>query len=111
MLKILQHNCRKGGEVLMALMETVVERGADVVLIQEPPTFQHYRHPAYQYIWSRGRVMTARRITSDWTVSTEDRFTQDCKGDVQVLALGRRNKQGKVVRIVNIYDNIVHKKG
>jgi hypothetical protein len=89
----------------------VVKRGADVVLIQEPPILQKYRHPAYQYIWSPGRVMTARRITSEWTVSIEDRFTKECKGDVQVLALGRRNKQGRVLRIANVYDNIVHKKG
>jgi hypothetical protein len=94
MLRILQHNCRKDGEVLTALMETVVERGADVVLILQPPTFQKYRHPAYQYIWSPRRVMTARRITSEWTVSTEDRFMKDCKRDVQVLAFGRQNKQG-----------------
>jgi hypothetical protein len=94
MLRLLQHNSRKEGEVLTALMEMAVERGADVVLIQEPPTFQNYRHPVYQYIWSPGRVMTARRIISEWMVSTEDRFTKDCKGDVQVLALGRQNKQG-----------------
>jgi hypothetical protein len=92
-------------------MEMAVKRGADVLLIQEPPTFQHYSHLAFQYIWSPGRVMTARRITSDWTVSTEDRFMKECKGDVQVLALGRRNKQGRVLRVVNVYDNIVHKQG
>jgi hypothetical protein len=94
MLRILQHNSRKDGEVLTALMEMAVERGADVVLIQEPPTFQKYRHLAYQYIWSPRRVMTVGWITSEWTVSTEDTFTKDCKGDVQVLALGRQNKQG-----------------
>jgi hypothetical protein len=111
MLRILQHNCQKDGEVLTALMEMAVKRGAEVVLIQEPPTFQHYNHPAFQYISSPGRVITARRITWDWTVSTEDRFTKECKGDVQVLALGRRNKQGRVLRVVNVYDNIVHKQG
>jgi hypothetical protein len=94
MLTILQHNCRKDCGVLTALMETAVKRGADIVLIQEPPIFQKYRHPAYQHIWSPGRIMTARRITSEWTVYIEDRFTKECKGDMQVLALGRRNKQG-----------------
>jgi hypothetical protein len=44
-------------------MEIVVKKGVDIVLIQESLIFQKYRYPAYQYIWSLGRVITARRIT------------------------------------------------
>jgi hypothetical protein len=85
----LQHNYQKDGGVLIVLMEIAVKRWVDVVLIQEPPIFQKYRHPAYQYIWSPGRVITARRITSEWMFSIEDRFTKEYKGDMQVLVLGR----------------------
>jgi len=35
-LVALQHNCTRGGQVLEAVLETAVRRGADVVLIQEP---------------------------------------------------------------------------
>jgi len=35
-LVALLHNCTRGGQVLEAVLETAVRRGADVVLIQEP---------------------------------------------------------------------------
>jgi len=35
-LVALQHNCAKGGQVLEAVLETAVQKGADLVLIQEP---------------------------------------------------------------------------
>jgi hypothetical protein len=36
--------------------------------------------------------MMVRRITLEWTVLMVDRFTKECKGDIQVLALGRKNE-------------------
>lgn len=51
-------------------------------------------HPASDFLWA-GRVLTARRKSSDWTVSTEDGFVREARGDVQVLALGRRGHQGR----------------
>jgi len=35
-LVALQHNCTRGGQVLEAVLETAVQKGADLVLIQEP---------------------------------------------------------------------------
>jgi hypothetical protein len=50
-LQVLQLNCHKSGGVLMAAMESGLELGADLVLIQEAPVYQGWRHPAYDYIW------------------------------------------------------------
>ena len=48
-------------------METAIERRADLVLVQEPPEFRGYSHPGFDYLRA-GRVMTARRKDSEWTV-------------------------------------------
>jgi len=36
LLKALQHTCARGGQVMDVVLEMVVRRGADLVLIQEP---------------------------------------------------------------------------
>ena len=36
LLKVLQHNCARGGQVMEAVLESAVKRGVDLVLIQEP---------------------------------------------------------------------------
>jgi len=36
LLKALQHNCARGGQVMEAVLESAVKRGVDLVLIQEP---------------------------------------------------------------------------
>jgi hypothetical protein len=36
LLKTLQYNCARGGQVMEAVLETAVKRGVDLVLIQEP---------------------------------------------------------------------------
>jgi hypothetical protein len=53
--------------------------------------------------------MTARRITSEWTFSTEDNLTRDSRGDAQVLSMGRKKKKarGRVLRVANIYSGKV----
>ena len=70
-LKVFQLNCRKSGEVLTAAMESGVELEADLVLIQEPPTFQGWRHPAFDFIWG-GRVLTGVRKDSVWTIRVRE---------------------------------------
>jgi hypothetical protein len=75
MLRVLQHNCRKSGAVLAAVMETGKERGSDVVLIQEPPMDQRYTDPTFEFLWTEGRTMLARRKESEWTFSTEDNLS------------------------------------
>jgi hypothetical protein len=84
-------------------METAVRKKVDLVLIQEPPEDHRFTHPGYDYLWTTGRVMSARCKTSAWTFSTEDNLTKGSTGDVQVLSVGRRNQKGRVLRIANVY--------
>lgn len=57
-----QYMCKKA-EGLVLLMETAVTKGADLVLVQEPPLFDGNRHPAFDCLRA-GRVVTARRKNS-----------------------------------------------
>ena len=102
MAVILQQNVRGSVEAMTSLLETAVGERADLVLVQEPPAFAGVRHPGYDFLRA-GRVMSMRRVDSDWTVTTEDSYTREAEGDVQVLAVGRRGHRGRVVRIVNAY--------
>ena len=78
-----------------------LERKADIVLVQEPLVFRGSRHPAFKYLW-KDRALMAVRIDSDWTVSTEERFTRGAS-DTQVLALGRKGHNQREIRVVNTY--------
>ena len=98
----LQQNVQGTAEALTALMETAVKEKADLVLVQEPPTFEGNRHPGFEFLRA-GRVLSARRVDSDWTITTEDSYTREAEGDIQVLAMGRRGHRGRVVRVVNAY--------
>ena len=102
MAVILQQNVGGGVEAMTSLLETAMRERADLVLVQEPPAFEGVRHPGYDFLRA-GRVMTMRRVDSDWTVTTEDSYTREAEGDVQVLAMGRRGYRGRVVRVVNAY--------
>jgi hypothetical protein len=51
----------------MAAMESGLELGADLVLIQEAPAFHGWQHPAYDYVWG-GQVMMGIRKDSVWKV-------------------------------------------
>ena len=64
------------------MMETAVERGADLVLVQEPPAFEGVRHPGFDFLRTRVRVLAARRVDSDWTVTSENSYTREAEGDV-----------------------------
>jgi hypothetical protein len=66
-LQVLQLNCHKSSEVLTGAMESGLELGADLVLIQEAPAFHGWRHPAYDYVWG-GRVMMGVWKDSVWKV-------------------------------------------
>jgi hypothetical protein len=41
-LKVLQLNCHKSGEILMAIMESGLQLGADLVIVQEVPNFHRW---------------------------------------------------------------------
>lgn len=103
MAKILQHNLGKLTDGLHCLLETSKERGVDLMLIQEPPNSDcRPTHTACD-LWSVGRTLAARRVDSDWTVTTEGAHTGATEGDVQVLAVGRRGQVGRHLRVVNVY--------
>jgi hypothetical protein len=100
-LKVLQLNCRKDGGILTAIMESGVELGADLVLVQEAPVCQDWRHPTFDYLWGR-RVLVGVRRNSEWRVWPREDLAQPTYGDVQVLDVTcRDNRQ---VRVVNVYD-------
>ena len=84
------------------LMETAVKEGTDLVLVQEPPAFLGVRHPGFAFLRAE-RVLSAMRVDSDCTITTEDSFTRDAEGDVQVLAMGRRGHRGMALRVANAY--------
>lgn len=69
-----------------------------------------HRHPAFELLGA-GRVTTARRVDSEWTLSTEDGLTRETGGDVQVSALGKRGHRGRVLRVVNAYFQISGRDG
>ena len=75
---------------------------ADLVLVQEAPLFDGNSHLTFDFLRA-GSVLTARRKSSDWSVTTEDGLTREADWDVQVLALGRRGHRGRVLRVVNAY--------
>ena len=113
MATIIQANVGKSAEALHCVLETALEREADLVIFQEPPTGRGefaMRHPAYDIIWPitttgrPSRVATAKRIDSDWTFGEETRFTEnEAEGDVQVVRATRRDGTGEPFRITNAY--------
>jgi ribonuclease HI len=107
-LKMIQHNCCRGGDILHAALETGLRLKTDIVLVQEPPVERRYRHPGYQFFWpeTNGRTLTARRIDSPWSLELNTRATREAKGDVQVLQ-ARHNKSKTVIKIVNVYSQAV----
>jgi hypothetical protein len=52
--KVLQLNCRKNGEILISIMESGLELGADLVLIQEALQFHGWRYPGFDFLWVEG---------------------------------------------------------
>jgi len=53
-LVALQDNCASGGQILEAVLETAVQKGADLVLIQEPrgeiERNSTRSHPSFRFI-------------------------------------------------------------
>lgn len=56
---ILRQNVGMNLKVLLLLMETAKERKADLVMVQEPPSFEDNSHPTPTFCGLG--VMTARR--------------------------------------------------
>ena len=121
MALILQANVGTITEALHCVLETAKEKGADLVMIQEPPIGRGEfapRHTAFEIIWPRtttgrpSRVATAGRIDSEWNFSEETRFTEaEAEGDVQVIRATRRDRTGVPFRLVNAYFQSVGRGG
>ena len=61
---ILRHNVGRNTEALVLLMETAKERKADLVLVQEPPSFEGSSHQTFDF-W-RARRNNRIRLGSHW---------------------------------------------
>jgi hypothetical protein len=53
-LKAIQHNCRRSGDVLHAALETRLKRKVDIVLVREPPADRRYQHSEFIFYWAEG---------------------------------------------------------
>ena len=99
---ILQQNCQKSEVAWYATLESGLELGADLVLIQEPPTFQGYSHRGY-YLHSKrggGRAMTAVRISANLQYEVREDLGDEADGDLVILDILLPER----LRIVNIYN-------
>src|SRR5215208_6425285 len=101
MLKVFQANCEKKPEAMVAALESGLQLGADVVFIQEPPSFQHYSHVGYTLAY-RNRTATAFRINTQWKWTAREDLDAMAEGYAQVWDLKFRNRPQ--LRIVNVYD-------
>jgi hypothetical protein len=51
----------------MAIMESGLQLGADLVIVQEAPNFDGWRYPGFDFFWVEGgRVMTGVRKDTKW---------------------------------------------
>jgi len=66
LLKVLQHNCARGGQVMEAVLELAVKREVDLVLIQEPRTAKEKdstrSHHSFTFIKGEKHVAAKRWI-------------------------------------------------
>ena len=103
----IQHNCARSYEWTMAVLETGISEGADVVCIQEPVKSRAIRHPGFHLIWPadpNGRTLTAIRVDRKIEINIREDLAQESLGDVQVFdLLIQENKQKRKVRLVNVY--------
>jgi len=103
MVKCVMHNCGRGYEATMMVLETGIVWGADVVMLQEPYVERegyNISHPGYRLIRG-GRTMTAIRRDMHLEFSEVDKGGD---GDVQVFDI--RYPSGRKMRLVNVYDQL-----
>ena len=101
MAPILQHNVDRNLGAPHCLLE-IAEKGADL-LVQELPNDPDFRptHAAFDFLWTNGRTLAARRITSEWAFANNS--TPGTEGDIRVLAVGRKGRREQQLRAVNAY--------
>jgi hypothetical protein len=103
MVKILHANCGKGKDSTFLALEKGVERGADLVVIQDPyqSKEEEYQiiHPAFRFI--RGKTVMAE-VRVDMMVTVDKLRDFGMQGSIQAFNI--TNRRGVQVRIVDVYD-------
>jgi len=101
MVKCIMHNCGRGYDVTMIVLEKGIVWGADVVMMQEQVVEKeryNISHPGYRLVRG-GRTMTAIRKDTHLDFSEVD---MGGDGDVQVFDI--KYPSGRKMRLVNVYD-------
>ena len=109
-LVALQHNCARGGQVLEAVLETAVRRGADVVLIQEPKGAKEkdstHSHPSFNFMRGEEAVPAkcwiAVNRASKCQVTELKNLASGTANHVQVVEV--TPPSGEAIIIANVYD-------
>ena len=110
LLKALQHNCARGGQVMEAVLETAVRRGADLVLIQEPRGEREKdstrSHPSFTFIKGEQGVAAKCWIAvnrASWCRVTElKELARECRNHAHVVEVIPPG--GDAIIIANVYD-------
>jgi len=111
LLKALQHNCARGGQVLEAVLESAVRRGVDLVLIQEPRGEKEKdgtrSHPSFTFIkgeeGAAAKCWIAINRASRCRVTELRDLARECENHVQVVEVALPEGAGSVI-IANVYD-------
>lgn len=107
-LKIIQQNCQRGEEAWYGVLESGLEMQADLVLLQEQPIFEGYRHRGYLlYSVKGGRAMTAVRVGAKFRYEIREDLAQFTNGDVVIVDIFVPER----VRIINVYSQKVFEGG
>ena len=110
LLKALQHNCARGGQVMEAVLESAVKRGADLVLIQEPRGETEKdgtrSHPSFTFIkgeeGAAAKCWIAVNKASRCRVTELKELTKECGNHVQAIEVSPPG--GEAIIIANVYD-------
>jgi len=110
LLKALQYNCARGGQVMEAALESAVKRGADLLLIQEPRGEKEKdgtrSHPSFTFIKGEERVAAkcwiAVNRASRCQVTELKELARECRNHVQVVEVVPLG--GEAIVVANVYD-------
>jgi len=109
-LVVLQRNCARGGQVLEVVLEMAVQKGADLVLIQEPCREREKdgtrSHPSFRFIRGKegeaAKCWVAINRESQCQVTELKDLTRNCANYAQALEV--KPPSGASIIIVNVYD-------
>jgi hypothetical protein len=112
---VIQHNCRKAYAVVIAALETGIQRKAEIVCFQEPFVAREFSHPGYVCYWPQegarrdARVVVAVRrdlLSSQAVEVRTDLINHPYMLAVNIWELERSSKRRlRRTRIINCYDN------